>query len=75
MKSYENEGGDSAVVGFEKGEDSITIEFLDGAVYRYTYRNTGGVNVEQMKKYADIGHGLYGFLSRFIGKETGTRLN
>jgi len=75
MRSYENVGGESAVVAFENGDDSITVEFTDGSVYQYTYRKNGGVNVEQMKKYACIGHGLYGFIRRFIGRETGTKLH
>ncbi len=74
MRSYENAGGNSAIVAFENGDDSITVKFVDGSVYLYTYRNSGGVNVEQMKKYASIGHGLNGFISRFVGKESGTRL-
>jgi hypothetical protein len=74
MRSYENAGGASAVVAFENGDDSITVEYVDGSIYQYTYHNIGGVNVEQMKKYAGIGHGLYGFISRFVGRESGTRL-
>jgi hypothetical protein len=74
MKSYENAGGDSAVVAFENGDGSIKVKFVDGSVYLYTYKNSGGVNVEQMKKYAGIGHGLNGFITRFVGKESGTRL-
>ncbi len=75
MRSYENAGGNSPVVAFENGDDSIKVKYVDGSVYLYTYGNTGGVNIEQMKKYASIGHGLHGFISRFIGKESGTRLN
>jgi len=74
MESYENVGGDSAIVAFEIGDDSITVKFIDGSVYVYTYRNSGSSNVEQMKKYAHFGHGLHGFLNRFVGKETGSRL-
>lgn len=75
MRSYENAGGDSAIVAFENGDDSITVEYVDGSVFQYTYRKNGGITVEQMKKYAGIGHGLYGFISRFVGKESGNRLH
>jgi hypothetical protein len=74
MESYENVGGDSAIAAFEIGDDSIAVRFIDGVVYLYTYRNAGSANVEQMKKYARFGHGLCGFINRFVGKETGKRL-
>ena len=75
MKSYENVGGESAIVAFESGDDSITVEFRDGSIYLFTYRSAGSANVEQMKKYAVFGHGLNGFISRFVGMESGTRLS
>jgi hypothetical protein len=74
MKSYENAGGYSAVVAFENGDGSIKVKFVDGSVCPYTYGNIGGINVEHMKKYADIGHGLNGFITRFVGKESRTSL-
>jgi hypothetical protein len=75
MELYENAGGDSAIVAFEIGDDSITIRFMDGSVYVFTYRSAGSANVEQMKKYAHFGHGLNGFIRRFVGMESGARLS
>lgn len=74
MKSYENFGGDSPIVDYEIGDDSITLGFMDGSVYTFTYRSAGSANVEQMKKYANFGHGLNGFIRRFVGMESGSRL-
>ena len=74
MKSYENVGGDSTIIAFEIGDDSIKVKFMDGSVYLYTYRSAGSANVEQMKKYANFGHGLNGFINRFVGKDSGERL-
>jgi hypothetical protein len=74
MQSYENVGGSSAIVAFEIGDDSITIKFVDGSVYMFTYQSAGSANVEQMKKYANFGHGLHGFISRFVGMKSGIKL-
>ncbi len=75
MKTYENVSGESPITAYESGEDSITIKYMDGSVYRFTYKGAGGGNVEQMKKYAMFGHGLSGFIIRFVGKECGVKLN
>lgn len=74
MILYENHGGDSPVVAYEFGDDSITIKFFDGSVYLYTYHTAGSANVEQMKKYALFGHGLNGFITRFLSKNAGTKI-
>jgi hypothetical protein len=71
MKCYENRSRTSPIVAYELSENSITIKFMDGSVYLYTYDNAGNANVEQMKKYSGIGHGLNGFLSRFLKKGAG----
>lgn len=75
MKDYENRGGDSPVVAYECGEGKIKLRYTDGSVYLYTYQDTGGANVEQMKKYAVIGHGLFGFMKRFVKQGAGTRVS
>jgi hypothetical protein len=74
MQSYENVGGTSAIVAFEIGDDSITVTFVDGSLYLFTYQSAGSANVEQMKKYANFGHGLHGFISRFVGMKSGIKL-
>jgi hypothetical protein len=75
MKTYENAGEDSTIVAFDIGDDSITVKYMDGSVYLFTYRSAGSMNVEQMKKYANFGHGLNGFIRRFVGMELGSRIN
>ena len=74
MKTYENVGGDSTIVAFDIGDDSIKVKYTDGSVYLFTYQSAGSTNVEQMKKYANFGHGLNGFIRRFVGMELGSRL-
>ncbi len=73
MTPYENQGGTSPIRAFEIGDDSILVKFTGGSLYLFTYQSAGSANVEQMKKYAMFGHGLYGFISRFVGLESGLR--
>lgn len=74
MTPYENQGGSSPILAFENGDDSIMIKFVDGSLYLFTYQSAGSSNVEQMKKYAMFGHGLHGFISRFVGMSSGLRV-
>ena len=41
MERYKNLGGHSSVQAFELGQDSITVEFNDGATYLYDGASTG----------------------------------
>jgi hypothetical protein len=75
MARYENRGGDSPIVSYEFGEDSIKLGLIDGSFYLYNYHSAGSANIEQMKKYAIIGHGLHGFIKRFVRKEAGIKLD
>jgi hypothetical protein len=68
MERYKNLDGDSAIVAFESDAESITIEFNDGAAYRYTYQSAGVINVEEMKLLASRGRGLNGFINRNVKK-------
>lgn len=74
MTLYKNRSLKSPVVAYEFADDSITIKFIDGSVYLYTYESAGNANVEQLKKYALIGHGLNGFLTRFLSKGAGIKI-
>ncbi len=68
MEPYRNIQGNSGVRAYEIGADYITIEFSDGAVYRYTYASAGEENVERMKGLAEAGQGLNTFLSTNVMK-------
>jgi hypothetical protein len=48
MERYENLGGDSGIVAYEVGDDSIKVQFHDGALYLYNYQSTGSQDVEHM---------------------------
>jgi hypothetical protein len=64
MEQYKNLGGKSAVVAYEIGNDSITVQFRDGTTRLYNNQSAGAGNIEQMKSLAASGQGL----NRFIGK-------
>ncbi len=68
MEPYRNVAGNSGVKAYEAGPDYITIEFSDGAVYRYTYASAGEENVERMKGLAEAGQGLNTFISTSVSK-------
>jgi len=62
MDHYKNLGGNSSVVAYEIGTDSIRVQFSDGAIYRYTYASAGSNNIERMKQLAKNGQGLNSFI-------------
>ncbi len=74
MEPYKNLNGDSPVRAFELGSDSITIEFEGGRVYLYTESSTGLHNVELMKRLAETGVGLGGFISKYVRRRYARQL-
>ena len=68
MERYRNRGGDSGIVAYEKGPDSITVKFSDGSVYLYTNQSAGSANIEHMKRLAITGEGLNSFINRWVKK-------
>jgi len=69
MERYKNLNNDSGVSAFEIANDSITVEFSDGASYLYTYASAGSYNIEQMKKLAVSGRGLNAFINLNVRKK------
>jgi len=63
MESYANLGGDSGVVAYELGLDSITVQFSDGAIYAYTNDSAGASIITRMKSLAREGQGLNAFIN------------
>ena len=63
MERYKNLGGDSGIIGYEIGVDSITVQFRNGSVYLYNNLSTGNSNIDHMKSLAVAGHGLNSFIS------------
>ena len=66
MELYKDINGDSGVLGYEIGDDYITVQFKTGAIY--TYSNAGLEKVETMKVLAKSGDGLNSFINRYAKK-------
>jgi len=64
METYKNLSGNSGVVAYEIGADSITVEFKDGTAYLYNDQSAGHENIEQMKLLARAGAGLNTFINQ-----------
>lgn len=74
MERYKNLGGNSSVIAYEIGYDSIKVQFGDGSIYLYNYQSTGKDNIERMKELAKSGMGLNSFIGRFVKKAYATKL-
>ena len=68
MEHYKNLGGNSGVKAYEIGDDSITVQFKDGAIYLYTNGSAGSSAIEKMKALAVSGSGLNSFISSTVKK-------
>jgi hypothetical protein len=74
MERYRNLGGDSGVVAYEIGDDSIMVQFRDGSLYLYNYQSAGRDNIEHMKELAVSGEGLNSFINRVVRKRYASKL-
>lgn len=75
MNRYKNLRGNSGVAAYEIAENSITIQFNDGALYLYNDSRPGRRNVDKMKQLALYGSGLNSLISREIKKNYYSKLN
>lgn len=66
MVTYQNLGGDSGVVAYQIGSDSIEVRFSDGSCYLYTYLSAGNQAIEKMKALAIAGQGLNSYISTIV---------
>ena len=66
MERYANLSRNSGVIAFEIAADSITVKFIDGNEYLYTYDSAGADNVDHMKQLALRDEGLSGFISATV---------
>jgi hypothetical protein len=74
MQRYKNLSGNSGIRAYELFGDSIDVEFVSGAVYRYDYASTGRHKVETMKALANAGEGLATFISQHVGEHYAAKL-
>lgn len=66
MQRYKNLSGQSGVVAYELGADSIRVKFKDGFVYLYTARSSGSLHIRNMQQLASDGEGLNSYISRHV---------
>lgn len=71
MRPYRNLGGNSGVVQWDEGPDSISVRFRSGDVYVYSYESAGRRHVEAMKRLARLGRGLSAYISQHLGVKNG----
>ena len=74
MPRYANLSGDSGVVSYETTRDSITLQFVNGDRYLYTYARPGRDAVDRMKALAKEGQGLSTFVSQHVREAYGRKL-
>jgi len=74
MERYKNLGGDSGVVAYEIGDDSIKVAFSDGSLYLYSYGSAGHHNIEKMKELAGAGSGLNNFINTNVRNKYASKL-
>lgn len=74
MQRYLNRSGESGVVAYELGPASIAVRFVDGSVYVYDARQPGGAEVDEMKRLAQAGRGLSGYISRVVKQNYARKL-
>ena len=66
MPRYKNLSGDSGVIAYEIAPDSITLTFVNGDEYRYSYIRPGRTTVEHMKTLARRGSDLSTYVSQHV---------
>lgn len=74
MEHYKNLGGNSNIVAYEIGPDSIKVQFGNGSIYLYNYPITGKEKIERMKELPIYGSGLNSFIGRFVKKAYAAKL-
>lgn len=68
MVPYKNLHGNSNIVAYELGVDSITVQFMTGTHKNYLYDSfkPGADVVSKMKELAIQGYGLNSYISRIV---------
>lgn len=62
MRPYRDQNQGGAILGFQHGPRHITVAFANGDSYRYTHGSAGMEHVELMKRLANQGSGLTGYI-------------
>ena len=68
METYAGLSGDTGVLTYEIGKNSILVEFVDHSLYLYTDDSAGRKQIAEMKALAKSGRGLTTYISTQVKK-------
>jgi hypothetical protein len=75
MEQYKkNNSGTSGVEFYEIEDDHINVQFIDGSIYKYSYKKPGKEAVEHMKELALAGEGLTTFINQHVKEDFEAKL-
>ena len=66
MQPYRDKHGDSGIVAYETGPESITVRFHQGGTYLYDGVKPGARHVAEMKRLAWAGEGLNTYINQHV---------
>lgn len=66
MKRYLDKSGTSGVRAYAIAEQTVTVQFVDGGTYVYSYASAGRERIEEMKRCAVAGSGLSTYISQHV---------
>jgi hypothetical protein len=66
MTPYKHNGGDTGILAFGIGTESIVIKFQDESIYLYTCASAGRTAIEDMKMLAVTGKGLTTYINKYV---------
>ncbi|MES2319925.1 MAG: hypothetical protein V4631_20790 [Pseudomonadota bacterium] len=72
MTVYRRLGGESGVLAYRIAATAISVKFVDGKIYTYTYASAGRAKVEQMKLLARAGQGLSTYINKYVRDDYAT---
>jgi hypothetical protein len=75
MKRYANLSGNSGITGYQPGDASIRVRFVNGDIYEYDARSPGLEHVQNMLELAQAGKGLATYISRFVHDDYARKLD
>ncbi len=65
MEPYRSKSGkESGVIAYQADKDYITVKFVGGEVYKYSYSSAGAAVIEKMKQLAQKQKGLSTFIAQ-----------
>jgi hypothetical protein len=76
MEQYKkNNSGTSGVEFYEIENEDIIVQFIDGNIYRYSYKSAGVEAIEEMKRLAMAGKGLTTYINKYVKDKYESKLN